>query len=52
METTLKGGMDVLSIGVVIGTLMQYLPPAAALLSIVWTGIQIYNYFSNKRKGK
>ena len=32
---------DVLSIGVVAGTLMDWLPPLAAVLTIVWTVIRI-----------
>jgi hypothetical protein len=34
--------LDWTSIGVVLGTLMQILPSIAALASLVWTGIRIY----------
>ena len=34
--------VDSLSIGVMIGTIAQYLPAVAALFTIVWTGIRIY----------
>lgn len=37
-----KHGMDVLSIGTIVGTLTQYLPALAALFTIVWTMIRIY----------
>jgi hypothetical protein len=33
---------DVVSIGLVVGTLANWLPAIAALLSIVWTGIRIF----------
>lgn len=32
----------------VIATLVGWLPPIAAGLSIIWTGIQLYNYFKKK----
>jgi hypothetical protein len=34
--------IDVLSMATVIGTLAEYLPAVAALFSIVWTAIRIY----------
>jgi len=34
--------MDAISIATVVGTLGDMLPPMAALLTIVWTGIRIY----------
>jgi hypothetical protein len=34
---------DVLSFGIVLGTLAQILPPLAALISILWIGFQFYN---------
>jgi len=33
---------DVLSIATVLGTLAQWLPAIAALFTVVWTGIRIY----------
>jgi chromate transport protein ChrA len=39
---TAKTIMDVLSIGTVIGTLAQVLPAIAAIFTIVWTVIRIY----------
>ena len=38
----LKTTMDTISVFTVIGTLMDILPPIAALLTIVWTCINIY----------
>ena len=37
-----KHVMDALSVFTVVGTLMEYLPHLAALFTIVWTGIRIY----------
>lgn len=37
-----KHTLDLASLGVVVGTLMQWLPPLAALLTIVWTLIRIW----------
>jgi hypothetical protein len=34
--------VDVVSIGVVVGTLSQVLPAVAALFTIIWTGFRIY----------
>ena len=39
---TVKHAMDTVSLVTVIGTLMDILPPMAALLTIVWTCINIY----------
>lgn len=38
----LKYGGDALSAAVVVGTLAQWLPAAAALLTIIWTAIRIF----------
>lgn len=40
-ETT-KHAIDALSVGTIIVTLSQWLPPIAALISIVWGCIRIY----------
>ena len=40
-ETVTVAG-DLLSVGVVVGTLVQFLPSAAALFTIIWTAIRIY----------
>jgi hypothetical protein len=37
-----KHVLDGLSLITVLGTLMNWLPAVAALLSIIWTGIRIY----------
>lgn len=38
----IKHTMDTISIVTVVGTLMNLLPSVAAVLTIVWTGIRIY----------
>jgi chromate transport protein ChrA len=38
----LKPAGDILSIGVVLATLASWLPSIAALFTIVWTSIRIY----------
>lgn len=40
-ETVTTAG-DILSLGVVVGTLAQILPSIAAIFTIVWTAIRIY----------
>lgn len=39
---TVKIAGDILSVTTVIGTLMGMLPSVAAIFTIVWTGIRIY----------
>jgi hypothetical protein len=39
---TIKHATDVLSIATVVGALMNILPAIAALFTIVWTAIRIY----------
>ena len=41
MEPT-KQVMDTVSVFTVVGTLGEVLPPMAALVTIIWTGIRIY----------
>lgn len=40
-ETT-KQTIDAISVFTVVGTLSDLLPPMAALVTIIWTGIRIY----------
>lgn len=41
-QEQLKHVGDALSVGTVLGTIAGYLPAIAALVTIVWTGIRIY----------
>lgn len=52
---TAKHVADALSIVTVVGTLMELLPAVAALFTIIWTGIRIYETDTVQgllRKGK
>lgn len=56
-QEVIKTGMDALSVVTMLGALVQLLPAIAALLTIVWTGIRIYETrtvqnWLNKRKDK
>lgn len=42
LDTPEKVAIDVLSVATVGATLMDYLPAVAAVLTIVWTAIRIY----------
>lgn len=42
MDGTTKHILDALSFITVVGTLVEMLPSIAALFTIVWTGIRIY----------
>jgi len=39
---TMKPAGDILSIGVVLATLASWLPAIAAIFTIIWTAIRIY----------
>lgn len=47
---TTKHVIDFASAGVAIATLASWLPPIAALFTIIWTGIQIYAFFRGYKK--
>ena len=49
-EQNIRHTVDVIAGSVTVAALMQWLPPIAALMSIIWLGIQIYEHFSKKRK--
>ena len=42
LDDATKFAVDMLSIATVLGTLIEMLPSIAALFTIVWTGIRIY----------
>jgi xanthine/uracil permease len=49
LGTGFKYLLDALSISVVIGAVVQLLPPIAAGMSILWLGLQMFTWF--RRKG-
>jgi chromate transport protein ChrA len=42
IEQTAKHVGDITAVGVTVATVVQWLPAAAALLTIIWTAIRIY----------
>lgn len=42
MSSEVKNALDLVSLGTVLGTLAAWLPPLAALVSILWGLIRIY----------
>lgn len=42
MDETTKQVVDAASVATMLGTLGSILPPLAALFTIIWTGIRIY----------
>lgn len=42
LSDSAKNVLDALSVVTVVGTLMDMLPSIAAVLTIIWTGIRIY----------
>lgn len=42
LQPLVKTAGDTLSVGTVIGTVLQILPPIAALFAIVWTSMCMY----------
>lgn len=49
LNETTKHIADAISITTVVGTLTTWLPPIAALLSIVWTAMRIYEMITGKQ---
>lgn len=41
--------LDALSATVAVGVIVQALPPLAATMTIIWTGLQIYGWFEARR---
>ena len=55
MEQHTKHILDVVSISTVIATMASWLPPLASLLTIIWTGMRIWEmwtgrYIADRRK--
>ena len=42
MQEPVKHAADALAAGVAVGAVIKWLPPLAALFTIIWTGIRIY----------
>lgn len=46
---SVKHTADVAAIGATLGSITTLLPPIAALLSIIWTGIRIYEWHKGRK---
>jgi len=46
-----KAAVDVIAASTGIASFATWLPPIAALFTVVWTGIRIYEYFKNGHVG-
>jgi hypothetical protein len=52
MNETAKNIADAVSLGIVGSTLAAWLPPIAALLSIIWTSFRLYEIIDRRKKKK
>lgn len=50
IDTALKHILDVVSFAAVIGSLAQILPPIAALMSMIWIGMQMYAWVIDRKE--
>mgnify|MGYP003412924987 FL=1 len=50
LSTGTRHLLDLLSATVAIGVIVQILPPLAATMTIIWTGLQIFGWFEARRK--
>ena len=48
MQQQMKAAADGLSLANVAATIMGWLPEVAAVLSIIWTSIQIWNWWKKR----
>ena len=48
IDEPVKHFIDLISISTVLATLTAWLPPIAALLSIIWTALRIYELVTGK----
>lgn len=46
----IKHIIDGTSVGVAITTLLGFLPPLAALASLIWTCLQIYEWYKKRKQ--
>lgn len=49
LSTTAKHALDLFSVTVAVGAIVNLLPPLAAGFTILWTGLQIYGWFETRR---
>lgn len=46
-----KAAVDIVAASTGIASFATWLPPIAALFTVIWTGIRIYEYFKNGHTG-
>lgn len=49
LSTGAKHALDLFSVTVAVGAIVNLLPPLAASFTILWTGLQIYGWFETRR---
>lgn len=49
LSTGAKHALDIFSVTVAVGAIVNLLPPLAAGFTIIWTGLQIYGWFETRR---
>lgn len=49
VEPTAKHAVDAVAATTAVGTLLGFLPPLAAAFTIIWTGMQMYDWIDKKR---
>lgn len=52
IQSTVKNSVDALSAITVLATLSDWLPPLAALASLIWTCLRIFDWWSDRAKKK
>lgn len=50
IQETIKHGTDALAGIVTVGAVMEFLPPLAAIFTILWTGLRVYILIETKIK--
>jgi uncharacterized protein YaaW (UPF0174 family) len=50
IQETAKHGVDGVATFITVGALAEFLPPIAAIFTIVWTGLRVYIIIENRIK--
>lgn len=48
----MKHLLDAVSAAAALGALVNFLPSVAAALTIIWTGLRIFDWFQARREGR
>ena len=52
MNPTLKHGFDLASFAIAAGALLDAMPKVAAVMSVIWLGMQIYDWIAKKARAR